>query len=162
MTSGFAARRLTVAVALLVSMGCYRLQPVAGQPLPLGSVVSLGITDAGRTILGGQMGPEVLAIEGRLVQKDSAEYVVAVAQVRLLRGGIQVWSGEHVRVKSEFVSVVSEEQFSGRRTALVGVAAVGVVAFLISQGILGSLIGDEGKTPPDTLISQKYPRFIKR
>ena len=73
-------------------MGCFTLKPVTGQPLPLGTVVSLSINDAGRAVLSGTMGPEISDIEGRLVQKDSAEYVLAVSLVKLMRGGEQVWS----------------------------------------------------------------------
>ena len=155
-------QRLVVVAAVLIATGCYALQPVTGQPLPLGTVLSLSINDAGRAVLGGTMGPEISSIEGRLIQRDSAEYVLAVAQVSLLRGGEQVWAGERIRIKTEFVNAVSEKRFSRTRTAIVTTAVVGVVALVISQGILGSLSGDNGKTPPDTGVSIKYPRFIKR
>lgn len=163
MTTGFGTRRLVVAAALVVSVtGCFTLQPVAGQPLPLGTTVSLGINDAGRAALGGAMGPEISEIEGRLIQKDSAEYVLAVALIKLLRGGEQVWSGERIHVKTAYVNGVSEKRFSRGRTAIVATAAAGVLALLISQGVLGNLAGDDGKLPPDTGVSIKYPRFIKR
>ena len=155
-------QRLVVVAAVLIATGCYALQPVVGQPLPLGTVVSLNINDAGRSVLGGTMGPEISDIQGRLIQKDSAEWVLAVAQVSLLRGGEQVWSGERIRIKTEFVNSVSERRFSRSRTAIVSSAVVGVVALLVSQGIIGSLAGDEGKLPSDTGVSVKYPRFIKR
>jgi len=140
-------------------MGCYTLQPVAGQPLPLGSQVSLAINDAGRAALGGSMGPEISDIQGRLLQKDSAEYVLAVSQISLLRGGEQVWAGERVRVQTSFVSTVSERRFSRGRTAILSAAALGVVAGIFSQGILGNLSGSEGKTPPDSGASNRIPRF---
>ena len=163
MSSGFRVRRVVVVSTLLVSMGCFTLKPVTGQPLPLGTVVSLSINDAGRAVLSGTMGPEISDIEGRLVQKDSAEYVLAVSLVKLMRGGEQVWSGERIRVKSEFVSGVMERKFSRSRTAFVVSAAAGAIALIASQGILGDKSGDaDGKLPPDTGISIKYPRFIKR
>jgi hypothetical protein len=40
-------------------------------------------------------------------------------------------------------------------------AAAGAIALIVSQGLLGSLAGDDGKLPPDTGVSIKYPRFIK-
>ena len=140
-------------------MGCYTLQPVAGQPLPLGSQVSLAINDAGRAALGGSMGPEISDIQGRLLQKDSAEYVLAVSQISLLRGGEQVWAGERVRVQTSFVSTVSERRFSRGRTAILSAAALGVVAGIFSQGILGNLSGSEGKPPSDSGASNRIPRF---
>ena len=155
-------RRLRIAVGILAVMGCYTLQPVAGQPLPLGVVVSLGLNDAGRAGMGAQMGPEIAEIEGRLTEKDSDAYVLAVAQVRLLRGGTQVWAGERVRVKTEFVTGVSTKRFSRAKTAIVSAAAISVVVLSIKQGIFGNVAGEEKKTPPDTSLSSRYPRFIKR
>ncbi len=148
-----------VATAALASVGCYTLQPIAGQPLPLGTQVSLAINDNGRAALGGQMGPEISDIQGRLLQKDSAEYVLSVTQISLLRGGEQVWAGERVRVRSEYVSTVSERRFSRGRTALVSGAVLGVVAVVFTQGIIGSLQGDEGKAPKDSANSNRIPRF---
>jgi hypothetical protein len=138
------------------------LHPVANQPLPLGTIVSVSINDAGRAALGGSMGPEIGDIEGRLLQKDSAEYVLAVTQLHLLRGGEQVWSGERIRIKTEFVNTVAERRFSRGRTAALSAAAVGVVAIMFSQAIRGAIAGDEGKAPPDSGISIKYPRFGRK
>ena len=152
-------RRAVALTPLLSAMGCYTLQPVVGQPLPLGSQVALAINDAGRASLGGQMGPEIAEIQGRLLQKDSAEFVLAVSQISLVRGGEQVWSGERIRVKTEFVTGVSERKFSRAKTAVISAAAVGLVAIIFSQGILGSIAGDEGKVPVDTGKSIRYPRF---
>ena len=140
-------------------MGCYTLQPVVNQPLPLGSQVALVINDAGRASLGGQMGPEISEIQGRLLQRDSAEFVLAVSQIALVRGGEQVWSGERIRIKTEFVTGVSERRFSRGKTAVISAAAVGLVAIIFSQGILGSIAGDDGKVPVDTVKTIRYPRF---
>lgn len=157
----FRMQQAVVLGTLLVSMGCYTLHPIVGQTLPLGSQVALSINDAGRASLGGQMGPEIAVIQGRLLQKDSTEFVLAVAQIELLRGGEQVWSGERIRVKNEFVNSVSERRFSRGKTALVGAATAGVLAIIFSQGILGNLAGSEGKTPPDSGVSSRIPRFVR-
>ena len=76
-----------------------------------------------------------------------------------MRGGEQVWAGERVSVKREYVASVSERKFSRGRTAIVSAAALGVVGIVFSQGILGQLAGEEGKTPPDSGISNRIPRF---
>lgn len=121
--------------------------------------MALGINDAGRAALGGQMGPEISEVEGRLLEKDSAHYVLSVQQIRLIRGGEQVWSGERIDISSQFVTGVQERKFSRGKTALLSTAAVGAVVLAFRQGLLGSLIQDEGKVPPDTGISIRYPRF---
>jgi hypothetical protein len=140
-------------------MGCYTVQPIAGQNLAMGSVVLLGINDQGRATLGGQMGPEIREIEGRLLEKDSAAYTVAVQQIRTLSGGTQVWSGERIRVSTEYVSSVREKHFSRGKTAIVGAAVAGLIIGVWKGGLIGGAQGDEGQVPPDTGITIRYPRY---
>lgn len=122
----------------LLFTGCYTLQPVVStQPL-IGTQVALGINDVGRAVLGGSMGPEIDEIEGRLVQRNGGEFVIAVATVRLLRGGEQTWTGERIVVKSEYVTQVREKKFSRGRTALLSAVALGGVAILVTRAIVGS------------------------
>ena len=142
-------------------MGCYSTQPIAGQSTVLGSTLVLSINDAGRAALAGTMGPAITEIEGRLLQKDSSEYVLAVAQIHMFGGADQVWSGERVRVKSEFVNTVSEKKFSKTKTGLISAAAIGVVAIVISKGIIGNWSGSNPQPPPDTGIAVRYPRFVR-
>lgn len=139
--------------------GCYVLQPVTGNPLPVGTQVGFTVNDAGRVALGGSMGPEVSAVEGRLVSKDSSEYVVAVSLVRLLRGGEQVWSGERIRLRTEHIIAVSERKLSrGRTAAMVGVS-VGALIAIAKSSLLGSIGGDDGRLPPDSGQTMRIPRY---
>jgi hypothetical protein len=66
--------------------------------------------------LGGSLGPEISQIEGRVLERADGEYVLAVSNVRLLRGGEQVWAGEHVRIKSDYVTSTYARRFSRQRT----------------------------------------------
>jgi hypothetical protein len=153
------SRRIIVAVTLLGLTGCYTMQPVTEQPFPLGITVELVINDAGRAALRPMMGPEVAKVRGRLVQKDSVGYTLAVTQLGLMRDGTQVWSGERVSIKSEYVNSVTERRFSRARTAVVTAAVLGVIAIVFTQSIKGSLFGDDGKVPSDTAVAVRYPRF---
>jgi hypothetical protein len=131
--------------------GCYSLQPVTSGTVPmLGAPVALDINDAGRVVLGGTMGPEIAQIEGRLVSKDNVDYVVSVSVVRFVRGGEQTWTGERIHIKNEFVTSVQEKKFSKGRTAILSAVAVGAVALLIRQALVGSGTGDLPTTPTDT------------
>ena len=159
MSARSTSRRIVVAVTLLVSTGCYTMQPVSEQPFPVGITVELVINDAGRAALRPMMGPEVAKVQGRLVQKDSVGYTLAVTQLGLLRDGTQVWSGERVSIKSEYVNSVTERRFSRGRTAVVTAAVLGVVAIVFTQSIKGSVFGDDGKVPSDTAVAVRYPRF---
>lgn len=152
-------RLLAIALVWTVGSGCYTLQPVVGNPLPLGTQIGVSITDAGRVALGGSMGPEISLIEGRLVSRDSAGYVLAVSMVHFLRGGEQVWTGERIRIKTEHVGQVSERKLSKGRTAAFTAVGVGILAVIVRQSIVGSLFGDDGVSPVDTLQAIRIPRF---
>jgi hypothetical protein len=117
------------------------------------------ITDAGRVALGGSMGPEIGQIEGRLVSKEGDEYVIAVAALHYLRGGQQVWHGEKVRVKTEFVSSLSERRFSVPRSVAMGAAGVGAIAIIATRSLGG--LGSGDKPSPgigDTAHTSRRPR----
>ena len=139
-------------------IGCYSLQPVRG-PIPeLGQVIGLDINDAGRVVLGGAMGPEIAQLEGRLVRRDTNAFVVGVLSVKLLRGGQQVWHGETVHVKREYVSSIYERRFSKSRTLVAGAVGVGLIVALTSKSLLGVFTTEDPKTPSDTLQAQRRPR----
>jgi hypothetical protein len=87
-----------------VSVGCYTQQPTGGAVPPAGTPMAFDITDAGRVALGGSMGPEISQVEGRLLDRDSSSYLIAVTGIHLLRGGEQSWAGEQVRLRTEHVS----------------------------------------------------------
>ena len=159
MSARSTSRRIVVAVTLLGLTGCYTMQPVSEQPFPLGITVELVINGAGRAAPRPVMGPAVAEVQGRLVQKDSVGYTLAVTQLGLMRDGTQVWSGERVSIKSEYVNSVTERRFSRARTAVVTAAVLGVVAVVFTQSIKGSLFGDDGKVPSDTAVAVRYPRF---
>ena len=150
---------VAIGLASFLLTGCYVLQPVTGNPLPVGTQIGIAVNDAGRVALGGSMGPEVSALEGRLVSKDSSEYVVAVSLVRLLRGGEQVWSGERIRLRTEHIIAVSERKLSrGRTAAMVGVS-VGALISIARSSLLGSIGGDDGRLPPDSGQTMRIPRY---
>lgn len=144
--------------ALLV--GCYTMQPTGGPVPQLGTIIGLDLNDAGRAALGGAMGPEIEQVEGRLIQKDTSEYLVAVTTVHLLHGGEQVWHGENVHIKTGYVSSLYERKFSAARSAALAAAGVGAVAVIATRGLVG--LGSPGSTsgmePGDTAHTQRRPR----
>lgn len=150
-------RLVVVAVSVLL-VGCYELQPTGGTVPQVGQVIGLDINDAGRLALGGAMGPEIGQIEGRLIEKTATEYVVGVTAVRLLRGGEQVWRGENVHIRSDYVSTIYERRLNPARTAALAAAGVGAVAIIATRGLSG--LGDPTKTetgPGDTAHTQRRP-----
>jgi hypothetical protein len=153
-----AVRRLCAIAGAFLVAGCYSLQPVGGTVPEPGNVIGLDITDAGRVALGGSMGPEIVRVEGRLMSSDASEFVVGILAVQLLRGGEQVWHGETVHIKREFVSSIYERRFSKTRTLVAGAVGAGIIAVLASKSLLGVFTPEEGKGPSDTLQAIRRPR----
>jgi len=105
------------------------------------------VNDAGRVALGGMIGPEIGQIEGRLISKENGEYVLSVHAVHYLRGGEQVWTGERVTLKPEWVGNAYEKRFSRGRTVALAAAGVGVfTAFLVTRSLI---VKDPGTTTGD-------------
>jgi len=155
------ARLVTFGLAVA---GCYTLQPAAGVTPELGSTLAFSINDLGRVALGGSMGPEIDQIEGRLISNEKegngSDYFVAVSAVRLLRGGNQVWRGEQVHIKSEYVNSIYLRQYSRGRTIALSTIAVVAVASLATAAIVGTgMLGDD--PVPDTGLgtSRRTPRW---
>src|SRR4051812_38255590 len=120
-----ALSRLSVVVGGILLVGCYELQPTGGSVPQPGTIIGLDINDAGRVALGGAMGTEIGQIEGRLIEKTATEYVVGVTVVHLLRGGEQVWRGENVRVRSDYVTTIYQRRLNPARTAVLAAAGAG-------------------------------------
>jgi len=118
--------------------------------------MAFDITDVGRVGLGASMGPEIAQIEGRLVSRENAEYLVAVNNVKYLRGGEQPWKGEQVRLKSEYVGSTYQKQFSKGRTIALSAAGVGAAVFLLTRSLIGSA-RDEPSTPPPEGTAIRVP-----
>ena len=151
----------SIAVAGLLTLGvslagCYTLQPARGVTPTVGETVAFDVNDAGRVALGGSLGPEIAQIEGRVVEHTTGEYVLAVSNVKLLRGGEQVWTGEQVRIKSDYVTSTYERRFSRGRTAAVSLAGIGLAAFLVTRSIKGGG-GEEDRVPGDSAQTQLIP-----
>jgi hypothetical protein len=146
-------RRVGAGMLGLNLVGCYTLQPSRGVTPVVGEQVAFDVNDAGRAALGGSMGPEIGQIEGRLLQRDTTQYVVAVSAVRLIRGGEQTWSGEPVKIKPDYVATTYTRHFSKARTVALGAIGVGAVAFVVTRSLSGG--GDaEQKVPNDTVTTR--------
>jgi hypothetical protein len=138
-------KMLVPALLGLCLAGCYSLQPAGGVVPEVGARVAFDVNDAGRVALGGSMGPEIAQVEGQLVEKDGGSYLLAVTTIRLLRGGEQVWSGEQVRLKSEYLGSAYERKVSVARSVGLGVVGIGGFALLLAKT---SLLGGGTKDNP--------------
>jgi len=135
------------------------LQPTGGPVPDPGTVIGLDITDAGRVALGGAMGPEIDQVEGKLIAKDTTGYLVGVTSLHLLRGGEQVWHGEQVQIKKEYVSSVYQRRFSPSRSAALAAVGIGAVALIATRSIFpsGSINQPMGPDSSGTSIRRRRP-----
>jgi hypothetical protein len=121
--------------------------------------VSLIINDVGRVSLGGSMGPAIERVDGRLVGQENGEYRVSVTSVKVVGGGEQIWSGENVLIKSDYVSGFYERRLSkGRTVALSAMVALGVTAFVLSRDLLGLGREPSDSIPNDSASVTRGPR----
>jgi hypothetical protein len=153
-----ALARIGVLGGSVLLTGCYTLQPTRGVVPPAGTSMGFDITDAGRVALGGVMGPEISQIEGRLVERDSNDYVIAVSGVHFLRGGEQTWHGEAVRIRADYVSSLYVRRFSASRSVALGAAGASAVAAIAVRSLIGSATDQGGRSPGDTAQTQRSPR----
>jgi len=156
----FRSVRITrFAVLSVLLTGCYELEPVRGTAPQPGTQVAFDVTDVGRVALGGSMGPEIGQVEGRLIERDNGDYLLGVTSVSLLRGGVQVWKGEKVTFKPEYVGNIYERRLSKGRTFMFAAAGVSAVALIVSQNLLGSSNTQTDERKPDSSSTQRKPTF---
>ena len=117
-------KRLPLALILLL-MGCYTYRPLANTAPPPGQRVSAQLTTEGSRDLTGQIGPEVLHVEGQVVSADSAGLDLEVLEIESYRGIRSDWRGEHIRLPRQSVAGLQERRLSVGGTTLLGGVVVG-------------------------------------
>jgi hypothetical protein len=141
----------------MVLVGCYTLRPLGGAEPELGTRVAFDVNDTGRVALGGTMGPQIAQVEGQLIDKDSAGYLLAVSSIRLLQGGEQVWTGERVHLDSRYVGSAYGRRFSlGRTIGLSVVGAGGIAAFVATVSLVTG--GSDPKGGPGDSVDVRFGR----
>jgi len=144
-------------------VGCYSMQPIRGSTPIVGTDVELYLNDAGRAALFPAMGPEISQIRGRLLDTNNSEYLLAVSGVSTFRNGDQIWSGEKVRIKTEYIMSTSERRFSPGNSVAFGIVGVGGFAYLLNHYASGLFFPDpEVPAPGDTSSSRRVPIRIPR
>ena len=150
-----------LSLCVLVASGCYTYVPLETGNPPVGERLSFQITDRGRVELGDSFGAGLARVEGRLTSVDARNYALNVFRVTQLNGARSTWSGESVRLDREFVGQVQRRQLSRTRTmALVGGVAVGVVALVASERLIGAFSGDPEEEVPVDPISSLVGRVV--
>jgi hypothetical protein len=137
--------RIPFAFVLLLA-GCYTYRPLANPAPPPGQRVSAQLTTEGSRELTGQIGPEILHVEGQVVSADSSGLDLEVLEIESYRGIRSDWHGEHVKLPRQAVAGLQERRLSvGGTTLLGGVLAGGLYAVYRLLGGEGLFEGGTGQ-----------------
>jgi hypothetical protein len=133
--------------AALLLCGCYVSAPLATTAPEPGTRLHVQLTDAGSADLARYIGPNVVAVDGRLLQNSDSAISLSVSNVAMRSGVEQFWKGESVTLPRNAIATVQRKKLSVWRSGLVGSALVaGIVAI---SGVAGGGNGsDRGGGPP--------------
>ena len=143
-------RRFITTFVTCFSLGCYVGTPLTSARPVSGTRVQLSLTDAGTVAMASQLGPSRVGLEGDIAATSDSSLVLALRTVTDRRGIDEFWTGEQVTVPRAAIASISQRNISGRRSALLAIAAV---AFTISIGavISGRSIGVDSRKDPGTV-----------
>ena len=134
---------LGVAVSLAA---CYTYRPLSTQAPERGTRISAQLTGQGSRDLAGQIGPDVLHVEGEVVEADSSGVNLVVREIESYRGIRSDWQGEQVRLPRAAVAGIQERKLSPGGTGLMGgVLAAGFYAIYRVLGGPGLFEGNPGQ-----------------
>jgi hypothetical protein len=111
----------------------------------------VSLTDAGSVGMAALVGPRVTTLTGRLLSSEDSALTLSVQTTTKRNGVDDLWNGETVIVRREYVSSIQQRSFSLARSLASGgiVAALGGVLYgaLGGGGVSGTTSGGR---PPGT------------
>lgn len=126
--------------------GCYTYRPVSAPAPAPGARVSAQLTTEGSRELTGQIGPEILHVEGNVLTADSVGLDLQVREIESYRGIRSDWHGEHVKLPHAAVAGLQERRLSvGGSFLLGGVLTAGLYAMYSILGGSGLFEGSNGQ-----------------
>jgi hypothetical protein len=136
---------LCTPVLMFTLAGCYTYRPLERtEPIP-GTRVSAQLTNQGSQELAGQIGPDVLHVEGEVITADSSGLDMEVREIESYRGIRTGWQGEKLRIPQQALAGMQERKLSvGGTTVLGGVIVVGLYAVYRVLGGPGLFEGTSG------------------
>jgi len=133
--------------AALSLAACYTYRPLSTPEPEPGSRISAQLTGQGSQDLAGQIGPDVLHVEGDVVEADSNGVDLVVREIESYRGIRSDWQGEQVRLPLTAVAGIQERKLSAGGTGLMGgVLAAGLYAIYRVMGGPGLFEGNPGQS----------------
>lgn len=125
--------------ASLLSGGCYAYREPPATGVSPGQEVHVSLTDAGTAAVAPLVGPSVAAINGRVLSSADTALALAVSSTEKRNGVEDLWRGEQVLVRREYIGSLQQRALSRTRTLVAGGALVALGAIL--YGALGGVNG---------------------
>jgi hypothetical protein len=126
--------------------GCYTYRPLATSEPAAGTRISAQLTGTGSRELADQVGPDVLHLEGKVLNADSSGLALEVREIESYRGIRSDWNGEQVRVPREALAGLQERKLSPGGTGIMsGVIVAGLYAVYRILGGPGIFEGNPGQ-----------------
>lgn len=114
-----------VAAGITLSAGCYQYVPVPPSSPEPGSVVRVGVNDRAAPDLTSVLGPGVLRLNGRLLERDQQTVSILVESYQTLRNGNLSGVSDPVRLTVDQITDVEQKRLARGRSVLLGIAFVG-------------------------------------
>jgi hypothetical protein len=131
---------------MLLLAACYTYRPLPTLDPAPGDRVSAQLTTEGSRDLTTQVGPEVLHVEGDVLDADSVGLNLQVREIESFRGIRSSWHGERVRLPRQAVAGIQERKLSVGGTAVLGgVLTAGLYAIYRILGGPGLFEGGNGQ-----------------
>lgn len=126
---------------------CYTYRPLSTPAPEPGTRISAQLTGQGSHDLAGQIGPDVLHVEGEVMEADSSGLDLVVREIESYRGIRSDWQGEQVRLPRAAVAGIQERRLSPGGTGLMGgLVAAGLYAMYRVLGGPGLFEGTSGQS----------------
>ena len=137
--------RAILSVALSLA-ACYTYRPLSTPEPAAGTRVSAQLTNSGSQELTAEIGPDVLHVEGTVLQADSSGLNLEVREIESYRGIRSDWNGEQVRLPRAAVAGIQERRLSPGGTGIMsGALVAGLYAIYRVLGGPGLFEGNPGQ-----------------
>jgi hypothetical protein len=138
---------VVVAISFLVA-ACSVYTPTSSPVGPASGTVRFSLTDAARSESFGQLGSQVVSVEGEVRSSDDSAVTVAVSEVARVAADNQAFHGETVTIPTRYIVRVEQKRTQVARSLLVAGAAVAAVVWLGIQAGHGDVSSRKSPGPP--------------
>ena len=115
---------------------------------PESGTVRFSLTDAARSENFGQLGSQLISVEGQVRSTDDSAVTLAVSEVVRVAADNQAFHGETVTIPTRYIVRVEQKRTQVARSLLVAAGAVAAVVWLGIQAGHGDVSSRKSPGPP--------------